>query len=228
MDVLQQLIRQPLLNAEAMPRVLDLLWSRLGGLNGKFFEAGWGNLGIVNLEEDLQLIKQWPPKDMQVSSAAAGEWFCIMTSVHWLLEEPPKVPAEPEQRPNSCCCRGTKLCQLPVSSSCCQVCHQLLLEPALCAMRLQSFRGCICSSRCCVCWQAVHECCQRHRSQAEPSAAQPTHCCSLRTRCAVLCRAVLYRAVLCRAVQINWKLLQQGSWEGTPYKLFEGSFRWVC
>jgi hypothetical protein len=69
MDVLQQLLRQPrpLLNTEAMPRVLDLLWSRLGGLNGKFFEAGWGNLGIVNLQEDLEIIKQWPPQDMQVS-----------------------------------------------------------------------------------------------------------------------------------------------------------------
>lgn len=28
-------------------------------------------------------------------------------------------------------------------------------------------------------------------------------------------------------VQIDWKLLQQGSWEGTPYRLFEGSFRCV-
>jgi hypothetical protein len=26
-------------------------------------------------------------------------------------------------------------------------------------------------------------------------------------------------------LQIDWKLLQQGSWEGTPYKLLEGSFR---
>lgn len=71
MEVIQQLLRQPrpLLNTEAMPRVLDLLWSRLGGLNGKFFEAGWGNLGIVNLQQDLEVIKQWPPKDMQVSQA---------------------------------------------------------------------------------------------------------------------------------------------------------------
>jgi hypothetical protein len=44
----------------------DLLWSRLGGLNGKFFEGGWGNLGIVNLQEDLAVIQQWPPQDMQV------------------------------------------------------------------------------------------------------------------------------------------------------------------
>jgi hypothetical protein len=27
-------------------------------------------------------------------------------------------------------------------------------------------------------------------------------------------------------VQIDWQLLQQGSWEGTPYRLFEGNFRW--
>lgn len=69
---LQQLLRQPrpLLNTVAVPRVLDLLWSRLGGLNGKFFEGGWGNLGIVNLQEDLAVIQQWPPQDMQVGLCA--------------------------------------------------------------------------------------------------------------------------------------------------------------
>jgi hypothetical protein len=74
MEVIQQLLRQPrpLLNTEAVPRVLDLLWSRLGGLNGKFFEAGWGNLGIVNLQEDLAVIRQWPPEDMQVSTNSSG------------------------------------------------------------------------------------------------------------------------------------------------------------
>lgn len=80
MDLLQQLLLRQLqgrlggsanpaaglLHPEAMPRVLDLLWSRLGGLNGKFFEAGWGNLSIVNLQQDVELIKQWPPKEMQV------------------------------------------------------------------------------------------------------------------------------------------------------------------
>lgn len=35
--------------------------------------------------------------------------------------------------------------------------------------------------------------------------------------------------IRCRcALQIDWKLLQQGNWEGTPYKLFEGSFKYVC
>jgi hypothetical protein len=74
MEVIQQLLRQPrpLLNTEAVPRVLDLLWSRLGGLNGKFFEAGWGNLGIVNLQEDLAVIRQWPPEDMMVSTNSSG------------------------------------------------------------------------------------------------------------------------------------------------------------
>jgi hypothetical protein len=36
---------------------LDLLYSRIGGLNGRFFPQGWGNLGIVNLKEDIDLIK---------------------------------------------------------------------------------------------------------------------------------------------------------------------------
>lgn len=45
---------------------------------------------------------------------------------------------------------------------------------------------------------------------------QPTtsHSCLLHCVCCALLRA-----------QIDWLLLQQGSWEGTPYKLLEGSFK---
>eukprot|EP00882_Tetradesmus_deserticola_P008693 GHRQ01009166.1.p1 GENE.GHRQ01009166.1~~GHRQ01009166.1.p1 ORF type:complete len:197 (+),score=70.66 GHRQ01009166.1:387-977(+) len=47
---------------------LDLLYSRLGGLNGRFFPQGWGNLGIVNLKEDIDLIKQgaWASEGIKV------------------------------------------------------------------------------------------------------------------------------------------------------------------
>lgn len=48
-------------------RPLDLLYSRIGGLNGRFFPRGWGNLGIVNLKEDIDLIKQWPPQGLKVT-----------------------------------------------------------------------------------------------------------------------------------------------------------------
>lgn len=65
------------LQQQQLPRALDLLWSRLGGLNGKFFSHGWGNLSIVNLQEDLQLIQQWPPKDMQVRE----EGVCLCCAV---------------------------------------------------------------------------------------------------------------------------------------------------
>ena len=47
-------------------RPLDLLYSRLGGLNGPFFRDGWGNLGIVDLQQDVEIVSQWPPSDLQV------------------------------------------------------------------------------------------------------------------------------------------------------------------
>jgi hypothetical protein len=34
---------------------------RLGGLNGTFFQQGWGDLSCVNLREDLEIIATWPP-----------------------------------------------------------------------------------------------------------------------------------------------------------------------
>eukprot|EP00882_Tetradesmus_deserticola_P020032 GHRQ01021586.1.p1 GENE.GHRQ01021586.1~~GHRQ01021586.1.p1 ORF type:complete len:167 (+),score=20.66 GHRQ01021586.1:387-887(+) len=51
---------------------LDLLYSRLGGLNGRFFPQGWGNLGIVNLKEDIDLIKQgaWASEGIKVIPCA--------------------------------------------------------------------------------------------------------------------------------------------------------------
>uniref|UniRef100_A0A383VY68 Uncharacterized protein n=1 Tax=Tetradesmus obliquus TaxID=3088 RepID=A0A383VY68_TETOB len=51
---------------------LDLLYSRIGGLNGRFFPDGWGNLGIVNLKEDIDLIKQ-------------GAWASEGIKVEWKL-----------------------------------------------------------------------------------------------------------------------------------------------
>jgi hypothetical protein len=36
---------------------------RLGGLNGAFFEKGWGDLGCVDLRRDLEVIAAWPPPE---------------------------------------------------------------------------------------------------------------------------------------------------------------------
>ena len=35
---------------------------RLGGINGAFFNQGWGDLCCVNLREDLEVISTWPPQ----------------------------------------------------------------------------------------------------------------------------------------------------------------------
>lgn len=79
MDVLKPLISSKLLTSSAareilssvvlssVGRPLDLLYSRLGGINGRFFPTGWGNLGVVNLQEDIDLIKDWPPQGIKVS-----------------------------------------------------------------------------------------------------------------------------------------------------------------
>lgn len=45
---------------------LDNLYARFGGLSGAFFPHGWGDLGVVNFEEDLKLIQTWPPADLKV------------------------------------------------------------------------------------------------------------------------------------------------------------------
>lgn len=50
----------------AAGRPLDLLYSRLGGLNGRFFPAGWGNLSLIDLAADVELMKSWPPQDLQI------------------------------------------------------------------------------------------------------------------------------------------------------------------
>ena len=75
MDVIKPLLAGKLLASSAaadvlqsaLGRPLDLLYSRLGGFNGRFFPTGWGNLGIVNLQEDVEHIKNWPPKGIKVT-----------------------------------------------------------------------------------------------------------------------------------------------------------------
>lgn len=78
MDIIKPFINSKLLNSSAardilssvllssVGRPLDLLYSRLGGINGRFFPTGWGNLGVVNLQEDIDHIKNWPPQDIKV------------------------------------------------------------------------------------------------------------------------------------------------------------------
>ncbi len=51
-------------------RPLDHLYSRLAALNGSYFPAGWGDLRVVQWEQDLECITAWPPKDLQARDAA--------------------------------------------------------------------------------------------------------------------------------------------------------------
>ncbi|KAJ9529309.1 hypothetical protein QJQ45_007990 [Haematococcus lacustris] len=52
--------------AAATGRPVDELYCRLGYLNGYFFPQGWGDLRVVNLEEDLKLLSTWPPPGIKV------------------------------------------------------------------------------------------------------------------------------------------------------------------
>lgn len=67
LDQTRMYLASLLLGAAGKP--LDVLYSRLGGFNGGFFEQGWGDLGVVNFREDLELIRRWPPGDLKVSLA---------------------------------------------------------------------------------------------------------------------------------------------------------------
>eukprot|EP00877_Chromochloris_zofingiensis_P006524 jgi/Chrzof1/2124/Cz11g03140.t1 len=64
LDQTRMYLASLLLGAAGKP--LDVLYSRLGGFNGGFFEQGWGDLGVVNFREDLELIRRWPPGDLKV------------------------------------------------------------------------------------------------------------------------------------------------------------------
>ena len=51
-------------------RAVDLLYCslvhRLGG-GQPFFNSGWGDLGVVNLNEDAKAFERWPPPHFDVS-----------------------------------------------------------------------------------------------------------------------------------------------------------------
>lgn len=48
----------------ATGKPLDLAYAfavhRLG-ITGPFFHRGWGDLGLINFEEDSKILAQWPP-----------------------------------------------------------------------------------------------------------------------------------------------------------------------
>ena len=46
---------------------LDHLYSRLASVNGPYFPDGWGDLGVVQFEEDVASITAWPPPELNVS-----------------------------------------------------------------------------------------------------------------------------------------------------------------
>lgn len=45
---------------------LDHLYSRLASVNGPYFPDGWGDLGVVQFEEDVASITAWPPPELNV------------------------------------------------------------------------------------------------------------------------------------------------------------------
>jgi hypothetical protein len=63
--------------ASAAGRPVDILYSKLGGIIGPFFPGGWGNLGVVNFTEDVQLIQaSWPPPELKARGAPAALHSC--------------------------------------------------------------------------------------------------------------------------------------------------------
>jgi hypothetical protein len=52
--------------AAASAAPLDHFYARIGALNGPFFPAGWGNLSVVNYEEDLRHLIAGPASNMKV------------------------------------------------------------------------------------------------------------------------------------------------------------------
>lgn len=97
MDVIKPLLNSKLLASSAaidvlssallssVGRPLDLLYSRLGGLNGRFFPTGWGNLSIVNLQEDLEHIKNWPPEGIKVTVFCKRLLCCVVAVIYSTL-----------------------------------------------------------------------------------------------------------------------------------------------
>ena len=55
--------------AAAASGPVDHIYSRIGLVSGAFFPKGWGNLGVVNLAEDLKHMQSWPPPGLKVRYA---------------------------------------------------------------------------------------------------------------------------------------------------------------
>ncbi|KAG2499676.1 hypothetical protein HYH03_002611 [Edaphochlamys debaryana] len=53
--------------ASASGPPLDHFYARVGAFNGPFFPQGWGNLSVVNFEEDLRLLIAGPPSTIRLS-----------------------------------------------------------------------------------------------------------------------------------------------------------------
>lgn len=56
---------------------LDLVFSRISSLNGSFFSKGWGDLSVVDFEEDIKTVVAWPPAELQIpwKKLGNGEGF---------------------------------------------------------------------------------------------------------------------------------------------------------
>jgi hypothetical protein len=82
---------------------LDLAYARLGGTTGPFFADGWGDLGVVNFEQDLALIRTWPPQELKARAPpcrAAGAAAARRQRGGGHLRAPPGTPTAAAHR---CC-----------------------------------------------------------------------------------------------------------------------------
>jgi len=77
---------------------LDLAYARLGGTTGPFFADGWGDLNVVNFEQDLALIRTWPPQELKARPRPPPHRFDRRRSASTAAASPP-LPAGPPPVP---------------------------------------------------------------------------------------------------------------------------------
>eukprot|EP00798_Chlamydomonas_sp_ICE-L_P025352 gene25352-11012_t len=53
--------------AGSVSRPLDHLYASLGAMQGQFFPLGWGDLRVVDFQEDVKTIQTWPPPTLKIN-----------------------------------------------------------------------------------------------------------------------------------------------------------------
>eukprot|EP00198_Chlamydomonas_reinhardtii_P012300 XP_001701637.1 predicted protein [Chlamydomonas reinhardtii] len=66
-SAIQDLSSTTLSQLAASSGALDHMYARIGALNGPFFPRGWGNLSVVNYDEDLRHLVAGPPAAIRLA-----------------------------------------------------------------------------------------------------------------------------------------------------------------